>query len=79
MFLQLNGIYVLKLSNCFSNRGNNDTHIYNVDVKGNQLPIVYSDEYNITFGGLQKLHPFDSEKWGRIAGYLKGKHILHPV
>ncbi|XP_065059415.1 histone deacetylase 11-like [Rhopilema esculentum] len=54
-----------------SDTENNDTHIYNVDVKGNQLPIVYSDEYNITFGGLQKLHPFDSEKWGRIAGYLK--------
>ena len=48
------------------------TALYDVDVREDQLPIIYSPEYNITFGGLQKLHPFDSEKWGRIAQYLQG-------
>lgn len=24
------------------------------------LPIVYHPKYNITFGGLEKVHPFDS-------------------
>jgi len=35
-----------------------------------KLPIIYDDIYNITFMGLQKLHPFDSEKWGRIVDIL---------
>ena len=37
-----------------------------------QWPIVYSSNYNISFFGLQKLHPFDSEKWGRTVEYLLG-------
>ena len=36
------------------------------DIEPNQLPIVYSSTYNIGFLGLEKLHPFDSGKWGRI-------------
>ena len=35
------------------------------------LPIVYSKHYDITLFGIQKLHPFDSEKYGRIYKYLK--------
>ena len=31
-----------------------------------KLPIVYSDQYNISFNGLEKLHPFDSKKYGRV-------------
>jgi histone deacetylase 11 len=31
-----------------------------------KLPIVYSDKYNISFNGLEKLHPFDSKKYGRV-------------
>ena len=38
----------------------------------NKIPIVYSDNYNITFLGIQKLHPFDSEKYGKVADYLIG-------
>lgn len=34
------------------------------------LPIVYHEGYNIRFGGLEKLHPFDSEKYGRVAKRL---------
>lgn len=28
-------------------------------VKADQLPLIYSDRYNISFMGLEKLHPFD--------------------
>ena len=48
------------------------TDLYDVDVKPNQWPIVYSEDYNIKFGGLEKMHPFDSGKWGRIIEFLKG-------
>ena len=34
--------------------------------KKEKLPIVYSDEYNISFMGLENLHPFDSKKYGRV-------------
>ena len=35
-------------------------------------PIVYSNEYNISFAGLERMHPFDSGKWGKIFEKLKG-------
>ena len=47
------------------------TELYDVETVDGQLPIIYSEDYNIKFGGLQKLHPFDSEKWGRIARFLE--------
>lgn len=31
---------------------------------------VYSSGYNITFCGIEKLHPFDSEKYGNIFRFL---------
>ena len=34
------------------------------------VPIVYSPGYNITAGGLEKLHPFDSTKYKRIWDFL---------
>ena len=43
-----------------------------VDVQTHQWPIVYSPEYNIGFLGMEKLHPFDSGKWGKVYGFLKG-------
>jgi histone deacetylase 11 len=33
-------------------------------------PIVYNSAYNITAFGLEKMHPFDSKKYGRIYHYL---------
>ena len=30
-----------------------------------KLPIVYSDNYDITLFGLQKLHSFDSQKYSK--------------
>ena len=41
-------------------------------MKANQWPIVYSADYNIGFLGLERLHPFDSGKWGKVFQYLKG-------
>ena len=36
-------------------------------------PLVYSEHYNIGFLGLEKVHPFDSGKWGKIFRFLKGR------
>jgi len=41
----------------------------------NQWPIVYSPAYNIRFGGLENLHPFDSKKWGRVYEILEGVYF----
>lgn len=40
------------------------------------FPIVYSASYNIKACGLEKCHPFDSCKYGRIFEYLKKKKIV---
>ena len=48
----------------------------NTKLEPGQWPIVYSNSYNIGFMGLQRLHPFDSGKWGKIFTYLKGRHGL---
>lgn len=39
-------------------------------------PIVYSPDYNISFAGLEKLHPFDTHKYGRVFKSLKAQNIL---
>lgn len=41
-------------------------------IKPNQWPIVYSPVYNIGFLGFEKIHPFDSGKWGKIHQFLIG-------
>lgn len=38
-----------------------------------QWPIIYTPEYNISFLGFEKLHPFDSAKWGKIIQFLIGE------
>ena len=48
-----------------------DTTLY-FDIKNTQWPIVYTSDYNIGFLGLEKLHPFDAGKWGRVNTFLKG-------
>jgi histone deacetylase 11 len=35
------------------------------------MKIIYSAHYNITFFGIEKLHPFDSRKYGRAWAVLK--------
>jgi hypothetical protein len=47
--------------------------IYEIaELEPRQWPIVYSSQYNIGFMGLQRLHPFDSAKWGKIFDHLQG-------
>uniref|UniRef100_A0A914HJB4 Histone deacetylase 11 n=1 Tax=Globodera rostochiensis TaxID=31243 RepID=A0A914HJB4_GLORO len=46
--------------------------------------IVYTDEYNISFFGIEKCHPFDSKKWGHVfqllteSGALDESAVLRP-
>ncbi|CAJ1051860.1 histone deacetylase 11 [Xyrichtys novacula] len=40
------------------------------------LPIVYHPDYNITFMGLEKLHPFDAGKWGKVIHFLKEEEFI---
>lgn len=40
------------------------------------LPIIYVPEYNIRFWGLERLHPFDVSKWGRVANILLSEWAL---
>ncbi|KAF3333431.1 histone deacetylase 2 isoform X1 [Carex littledalei] len=55
------------------------------DVPLSKVPLVYSSSYNITFLGIEKLHPFDSSKWGRVcdflikAGVLDKMRIVEPL
>ena len=51
-----------------------DTELY-VDVPRTRLPIVYHPIYNITFMGMEKLHPFDAGKWGKVVRFLKGSGV----
>lgn len=41
-----------------------------------KLPIFYRDEYNIQFFGLEKLHPFDSQKYGRVFNTLTSSNSI---
>jgi histone deacetylase 11 len=38
-----------------------------------RLPLVYSGQYDITFYGLEKLHPFDTSKYSKVYKYLVEK------
>jgi histone deacetylase 11 len=46
-------------------------------IQENRLPIVFDPGYDITFFGLEKLHPFDTKKYSKIAAYLQ-QHISPP-
>ncbi|GAA0141115.1 histone modifying enzyme [Lithospermum erythrorhizon] len=46
------------------------------DVPSSKVPLIYSSSYDISFGGIEKLHPFDSSKWGRICGFLIADGLL---
>ncbi|XP_010421467.1 PREDICTED: histone deacetylase 2-like isoform X1 [Camelina sativa] len=55
------------------------------DVPLSKVSIIYSSAYNISFLGIEKLHPFDSTKWGRVCkflvsdGFLEEKSIVEPL
>ncbi|XP_075039218.1 histone deacetylase 11 [Mixophyes fleayi] len=46
------------------------------DIPSTCWPIVYSKDYNITFIGLEKLHPFDSGKWGKVINFLREEKLI---
>ncbi|KAL5558771.1 hypothetical protein UlMin_034982 [Ulmus minor] len=46
------------------------------DVPTYKVPLIYSSTYDIAFLGIEKLHPFDSAKWGRIFGFLIKDGVL---
>ncbi|KAF5908732.1 histone deacetylase 11 isoform X2, partial [Clarias magur] len=56
-------------------RGSHQTELY-AQVPETCLPIVYSPAYNITFMGLEKLHPFDAGKWGKVIQFLKEEQFI---
>lgn len=39
--------------------------------------LIYRDEYNITACGLEKMHPFDSCKYGRVIQFLEEKGLIN--
>ncbi|XP_061374720.1 histone deacetylase 2 isoform X1 [Gastrolobium bilobum] len=46
------------------------------DVPPSKVPLIYSESYDIAFMGIEKLHPFDSSKWGRICRFLVSFGVL---
>jgi hypothetical protein len=50
------------------------TSLYRV-VEEYQWPIVYCPEYNVSVLGLEKLHPFDAGKWGKVYHKLEGTRL----
>ncbi|OVA08454.1 Histone deacetylase superfamily [Macleaya cordata] len=46
------------------------------DVPLTKVPVIYSSSYDIAFFGIEKLHPFDSSKWGRICQFLIKDGVL---
>eukprot|EP00252_Welwitschia_mirabilis_P011934 TRINITY_DN2654_c0_g1_i2.p1 TRINITY_DN2654_c0_g1~~TRINITY_DN2654_c0_g1_i2.p1 ORF type:complete len:377 (-),score=68.42 TRINITY_DN2654_c0_g1_i2:208-1245(-) len=46
------------------------------DIDSSKMSLIYSSAYNISFMGLEKLHPFDSSKWGRVHKYLISKDTV---
>ncbi|PON96051.1 Histone deacetylase superfamily [Trema orientale] len=46
------------------------------DLPTSKAPLIYSSTYDIAFLGIEKLHPFDSAKWGRICGFLIKEGVL---
>ena len=47
--------------------------LYEKQVDAHQWPIIYSSAYNIGFLGMEKIHPFDSGKWGKVYQSLVGE------
>lgn len=41
-----------------------------------QLPVLYSEDYNISFWGLERLHPFDSKKFRGVLNLLEASSTL---
>ncbi|VIO98146.1 histone deacetylase 11, putative [Brugia malayi] len=55
------------------------------EIERGQLPIVYHPVYNISFCGIERCHPFDSRKWGRVyetllqSGMFEENQTIRPL
>uniref|UniRef100_A0A915PLK3 Histone deacetylase 11 n=1 Tax=Setaria digitata TaxID=48799 RepID=A0A915PLK3_9BILA len=55
------------------------------EIEPDQLPIVYHPIYNISFCGIERCHPFDSRKWGRVydkllqSGMFEERQTIKPL
>ncbi|VDK76549.1 unnamed protein product [Onchocerca ochengi] len=55
------------------------------EIGRDQLPIIYHPIYNISFCGIERCHPFDSRKWGRVyetllqSGMFEEKQTIRPL
>ncbi|KAJ8952052.1 hypothetical protein NQ318_010962 [Aromia moschata] len=52
------------------------TNLY-LSINKDQWPIVYRNEYNVSFMGLEKLHPFDAHKWKNVYKFLKESGLVN--
>ncbi|KAM8913766.1 histone deacetylase 11 isoform 4-T9 [Spinachia spinachia] len=57
-------------------KGSSHCTALHVCIPKTSLPIVYHPDYNITFMGFEKLHPFDSGKWGKVIHFLKEEQFV---
>ncbi|KIH68697.1 hypothetical protein ANCDUO_00964 [Ancylostoma duodenale] len=42
-----------------------------VDISDHQCPLVFHEIYDVKMFGIEKCHPFDAGKWGRVYAKLK--------
>ncbi|XP_041969789.1 histone deacetylase 11 [Aricia agestis] len=46
------------------------------DIRDDQWPIVYHEKYNVSFGGFEKFHVFDAQKWHNIIQFLLDANFI---
>jgi hypothetical protein len=50
-----------------------------ISLAENAPPVVYSKAYNISFGGLERLHPFDASKFAKVLQHLRKVKLIDNV
>jgi len=76
-------VCVLRLLDLFRKEDCVETSFNQIDSK--KQPLIYSSDYNISFLGLEKLHPFDSCKYAKVVSFLeedgvvKQKQLIKPI
>lgn len=74
------GLHVSTTNQADEQRRQGFSHLYSTQQYdgSNHCPVIYADEYNISFFGIERLHPFDSKKWMRVYHYLNESGMLSP-
>ncbi|KAK6752996.1 hypothetical protein RB195_012544 [Necator americanus] len=47
-----------------------------VGILDHQCPLVFHEIYDVKMFGIEKCHPFDAGKWGRVYAMLKDWHLI---